>query len=139
MKYEVFLTVRGEQKYDGGETDRIELTADGTLEDTADGWMISYEQTEHSERTHTTILVGAQRVVLRRSGTLKSEMVFEEGKTHASVYVLPYGALTLATGTDSIRHKLSERGGLLEIRYRIAADGQMQSKNSLKIQIRRKG
>lgn len=139
MKYEVFLTVRGEQKYDGGETDRIELTADGTLEDTADGWMISYDQVEQSEQTHTTLLVGAQRVVLHRGGALKSEMIFEEGETHTSVYELPYGALMLATGTDSIRHKLSERGGLLEIRYRIAADGQMQSKNSLKIQIRRKG
>lgn len=138
MKYEVFLTVRGEQEYDGGETDKIELTADGTLEDTADGWVLFYEQTEHSERTHTTILVGAQRVVLRRSGTLKSEMVFEEGKTHASVYVLPYGALTLAISTDTVHKKLSERGGLLEIRYRVAMDGRVQSKNSFKIQVRRK-
>ena len=138
MKYEVFLTVRSEQEYDGGETDKITLTADGTLEDTADGWVLSYEQTEQSERTRTTFLISAQRIVLRRSGTLKSEMIFEEGKTHTSVYELPYGALTLAVSADTVRRKLSEHGGLLEIRYRIAIDGRVQSKNSFKIQIRRK-
>ena len=134
MKYEVFLTVRGEQEYDGGETDKIELTADGTLEDTADGWVLSYDEQE----THTAFLIGARRTVLRRSGTVKSEMIFEEGETHTSVYELPYGTLTLATDTDSIRQKLSERGGLLEIRYRITVGEQVRSKNSFKIRIRRK-
>ena len=139
MKYEVFLTVRGEQEYDGGETDRIELTADGTLEDTADGWMISYDQTERSEQTHTVLLVGARCVVLRRGGALQAEMTFETGKTHITVYEMPFGTLLMEISTETIRQKLSERGGLLEIRYRIAMDGRMQSKNSLKIQIRRKG
>ena len=134
MKYEVFLTVRGEQEYDGGETDKIELTADGTLEDTADGWMLSYDEQE----THTAFLIGAQRTVLRRSGTVKSEMIFEEGETHTSVYELPYGTLTLVTGTDSIRQKLSERGGLLEIRYRITVGKQVRSKNSVKVLVKRK-
>ena len=75
---------------------------------------------------------------IRRSGTLKSEMVFEVGKTHTTVYELPFGSLPMEVRTDSIRQKLSERGGLLEICYRIAVGEQMRSGNSFRMQIKRK-
>ena len=134
MRYDVTITVRGEQEYEDMGRDHMDLTADGTLADTPEGWTLSYDEQE----THTEFEIGAQCVVLRRSGTLKSEMVFEVGKTHTTVYELPFGALPMKVSTDSIRQKLSERGGLLEIRYRIAVGEQMKSRNSFRMQIKRK-
>ena len=138
MRHDVLLTVRSEQDYEGGEHDEFTLTANGVLENTPEGWTLAYDQTAENERTHTVLVIGAQRVVLRRSGTLKSEMVFEAGKTHTTAYELPFGALSMEVSTDSIRQKLSERGGLLEIRYRITVGEQMKSKNSVKVQVKRK-
>ena len=138
MQYDVMITVRGEQEYESGERDHTDLTADGVLADTPEGWTLCYDQTAENEQTHTVLAIGAQRVVLRRSGTLRSEMVFEVGKTHTTVYELPFGALSMEVSTDSIRQKLSERGGLLEIRYRITVGGQMKSRNSFRMQIKRK-
>ena len=134
MQYDVTITVRGEQEYEDMGRDRTDLTADGVLADTPEGWMLSYDEQE----THTEFEIGAQRVVLRRSGTLKSEMVFEVGKTHTTVYEMPFGTLPMEVSTDSIRQKLSERGGLLEIRYRITVGEQVRSKNSFKVQVKRK-
>ena len=138
MRHDVLLTVRSEQDYEGGERDEFTLTADGVLEDTPEGWTLCYDQTAENEQMHTVLVIGAQRVVLRRSGTLKSEMVFEAGKTHTTVYELPFGALSMEVSTDSIRQKLSERRGLLEIRYRITVGEQMKSRNSFRMQIKRK-
>ena len=138
MRYDVTVTVHGEQEYEDMGRDHTDLTVDGVLENTAEGWTLSYDQAAENEQTHTEFEIGAQRVVLRRSGTLKSEMVFEVGKTHTTVYELPFGALSMEVSTDSIRQKLSERGGLLEIRYRIAVGEQMRSRNSFRMQIKRK-
>ena len=134
MQYDVTLTVRGEQEYEDMGRDHTDLTADGVLADTPEGWMLSYDEQE----TQTVFAIGAQRVVLRRSGELKSEMVFEVGKTHTTVYEMPFGTLSMEVCTDSIRQKLSERGGLLEIRYRITVGEQVRSKNSVKVQVKRK-
>ena len=134
MQYDVTIAVRGEQEYEGGERDRTDLTVDGVFADAPEGWMLAYDE----QGTRTAFLIGAQRVVLRRSGTLKSEMVFEVGKTHTTVYEMPFGSLPMEVSTDSIRQKLSERGGLLEIRYRTTVGEQVRSRNSFRMQIKRK-
>ena len=138
MQYDVTITVRGEQEYEDMGQDHTDLTVDGVFADTPEGWTLCYDQTAENEQMHTVLVIGAQRVVLRRSGTLKSEMVFEAGKTHTTVYELPFGALSMEVSTDSIRQKLSERGGLLEIRYHITVGEQMKSRNSFRMQIKRK-
>ena len=134
MQYDVTITVRGEQEYEDMGRDHTELAVDGVFADAPEGWTLSYDEQE----TRTVFTIGTQRVVLRRSGALKSEMVFEVGKTHTTVYELPFGSLPMEVSTDSIRQKLSERGGLLEIRYRIAVGEQMRSGNSFRMQIKRK-
>ena len=134
MQYDVTITVRGEQEYEDMGRDHTELAVDGVFADAPEGWTLSYDEQE----TRTVFTIGTQRVVLRRSGALKSEMVFEVGKTHTTVYELPFGSLPMAVSTDSIRQKLSERGGLLEIRYRLDVGGQVKSRNSFRMQIKRK-
>lgn len=140
MKYEVWITVRGEQCYAGADPDRTELTAPGTLEKTEGGWLLTYQETEATglEGTCTALRIGPERTILRRSGSLSSEMVFETGKLHTSLYELPYGALTVDIRTESVRHRLSEQGGVLEIRYHMEVEQQLSSRNCLKIQIKRK-
>lgn len=140
MKYDVWITVRGEQHYEGAAPDKTELTTPGMLEKTENGWVLTYQETELTglEGTCTTLQIEPKRTTLRRSGVLNAEMVFEEGKVHTSLYEMPFGMLTLEVCANSIRRKLSERGGLLELCYRITIGGQTQSINSLKIRIRRR-
>ena len=138
MQYDVTITVRGEQEYEDMGRDHTELTADGVLENTPEGWTLCYDQTAENEQTHTVLAIGYERIVLRRSGTLRSEMVFEVGKTHTTVYEIPFGTLPMEVTTDSIRQKLSERGGVLSVCYRITVGEQMKSRNSFRMQIKRK-
>ena len=113
---------------------------EGTLEQTADGLRISYQETELTgmEGTCTTFEIGPSRVILRRSGSVNSQMVFEEGKQHTSLYETPFGDLSVDIQTGRLRHNLTERGGIMEIRYSIAVEHIVTGRNCFKIRVRRK-
>ena len=65
-------------------------------------------------------------------------MVFEEGKQHTSLYETPFGELTIDIQTSKLLHNLTDRGGLMEIKYSIAVEHTVTGRNCFKIQVRRK-
>ncbi len=118
----VLLTIRSEQRYDGQDTDVIELVTEGTLERLgASDWRIVYEESEITglQGVITTFDIHPGRVVLTRTGELESEMIFEENVRHESLYRLEFGALMLVVCARKIGVELSEDGGTLEITYGI--------------------
>ena len=139
-KFPVLLTIRGEQYFDDVDPDETKLMTDGTMEISEEGIFLTYEETELTgmEGTTTTFEVKGKQVVLARSGTVNSQMIFEEGKQHTSLYETPFGELPVDIRTSSLRHTLSERGGLMEIRYAIAVANTATGQNCFKIQVKRK-
>ena len=127
-KLPVLLFIRGEQYFDDVDPDATELTTEGTLELTEKGL----------QGTTTTFEVSGPQVILRRVGSVNSQMVFEEGRQHTSLYETPYGELSVDIQTSALRHNLSERGGLLEIKYSIAVEHTVTGRNSFKIRVKRK-
>ena len=139
-KLPVLLSIRGEQYFDDIDPDATELMTDGTLEVTEDGLVLSYEESELTgmEGTTTTFEVCGPRVTLTRSGAVNSQMVFEEGRQHTSLYETPFGELSVDIQTSELKHNLSERGGLMEIKYSIAVEHTVTGRNCFKIRVRRK-
>ena len=136
----VIITVRGEQYFDGVDPDATELMTEGTLTVTGDELRISYEETALTgmEGTTTTFTVRGPRVILSRTGTVNSQMVFEEGKQHTSLYETMFGELTVDIQTSRLRHNITERGGVMEIRYSIAVEHTVTGRNCFKIRVKRK-
>ena len=134
-KLPVLLFIRGEQYFDDVDPDATELTTEGTLELTEEGLLLTYQETALTgmEGTTTTFEVSGPQVILRRVGS-----VFEEGRQHTSLYETPYGELSVDIQTSALRHNLSERGGLLEIKYSIAVEHTVTGRNSFKIRVKRK-
>ena len=139
-KLPVLLFIRGEQYFDDVDPDATELMTDGILEMTEDGLRFSYQETELTgmEGTTTTFEVLGKKVILKRSGTVNSQMVFEEGKQHTSLYETPFGELSVDIQTSRLLHNLSERGGVMEIKYSIAVAHTVTGRNCFKIQAKRK-
>lgn len=121
MKQPVVLSIRGRQSYDGQEPDVIELVTDGTMAFTDGGWDISYEETELTGMAGvtTTFRVEPGKVTLRRTGKLRSEMVFEEGKRHESLYQLDFGALLMTVTAKQVYFDIVPDGGVIDIVYNI--------------------
>ena len=137
----MLLTIRAEQHYDNMEPDSMELMTDGTLELLEGGAMrLTYQESELTglEGTTTTFEIQDSRVILARTGMLNSQMVFEEGKQHTSLYETPYGELAVDIQTSRLRHNLTERGGLMDLQYSISVDHAATGRNAFKIRVRRK-
>ena len=134
------LSIRGEQYFDGIDPDATELMTEGSMVLTGDGMVLSYEESQLTgmEGTTTTFEVKGPRVILTRSGTVNSQMVFEEGRQHTSLYETPFGELSVDIQTSVLKHNLTERGGVMEIKYSIAVEHTVTGRNCFKIRVKRK-
>ena len=135
----VIISVRGEQYFEDIDPDTVELTSEGRMTICDDGEIIlAYDETTLTgmEGTTTRFTIRGNSVVLRRSGTVNNEMYFEPGKPHLSLYETPMGALTVEIVTEKLAHKLSEQGGILNIKYTIAVENQITGRHQFKIRVR---
>ena len=121
MKRNVVLSICGKQSYAGQEPDVIELMTEGTMELKDGAWEISYEETELTGMAGvtTTFRVEPGTVTLRRTGKLRSEMVFQQGIRHESLYQLDFGALLMAVTAKQVYFDIVPDGGVIDIVYSI--------------------
>ena len=121
MKIPVVLSVCGRQSYDGQEPDVIELVTEGVMEFRDGGWDISYEETELTGMAGvtTTFRVEPDKIILTRSGRLRSEMIFEKGVCHDSLYTMELGTLLMTVCAQSIFFDITPEGGMVDLVYTI--------------------
>lgn len=121
MKQAVVLTIRGTQSYEDQEPDIIELTTEGTMEFRDGGWDISYEETELTglAGVTTTFRVEPDTVTLSRSGKLRSQMVFQKGVVHESLYQMEFGALLIRVCAQHLFFDIVPDGGMIDLVYSI--------------------
>ena len=134
------LTIRSEQHFEDMEPDSMELMTEGTLVRTGEGWLVlSYQESELTglEGTTTRLHIGKGRATLLRAGRVNSQMVFEEGRRHLSMYETPYGALSIGVSTKRMRSTLGESGGDVEIDYAIEIDNLIAGQNLFRMSVKK--
>ena len=121
MKIPVMLSLRGRQAYQDQEPEVIELITEGEMEFREGGWEICYQESELTGLAGVTtqFRVEPGRVILRRTGNLVSEMIFEEGTSHTSLYQMEFGALMLTVCAQRIFAQLGSQGGMIDLVYQI--------------------
>ena len=117
----MILSILGRQSYLGQEPDQIELVTEGVLEDQANAWLLSYEESDLTGMggVTTTFIVEPDRVTLKRTGKLNSQMVFQEGVTHESLYQVEFGALMIAVRASRVMADICHDGGMIDLIYDI--------------------
>ena len=121
MKQAVVLSIRGRQSYADQEPEVIELVTEGTMEFRSGGWDITYEESALTglEGVTTTFRVEPGRVLLTRSGALNSQMIFQEGVPHDSLYQMAFGTLMLTVKATSVFYDIVPDGGVIDLVYHI--------------------
>ena len=137
MEKEVIISIKGMQKYEGNDPDTVELVTAGRLMKDKTGYTLSYQESEITglEGTLTTIQVEGEQVTLMRMGEFNSQMVFQEGRRHLSMYNTPYGAMSVGVNTRHLLADLSDKGGDIEIDYAIEVDHAVTGQNLFQIHI----
>lgn len=140
MADDVILSIKGSQYNADNEPEEMELVTPGRLVRDGKGrYTISYEESELTglEGTTTVLRIDGGRVTLLREGTVNSQMVFEEGCRHLSMYETPYGALSVGIKTRRMKNTVGEAGGELEIDYAVEIDNLMVGRNLFRMNVRR--
>ena len=121
MKTPVVLSIRGSQRYEDQEPEVIELVTEGTMEFRSGGWDITYEESELTglEGVTTTFRVEPGKVILNRTGKLNSQMIFQEGVEHDSLYQMAFGALLLTVKATFVFFDIVSDGGVIDLSYNI--------------------
>ena len=136
----VVLTIQGRQLYDGQEPEVIELVTDGILEKLEDGWSISYEESALTglEGVKTTFMLQPGKITLSRTGKLQSQMVFQIGVLHESLYRMDFGALMIGVCALDLDYQLSNEGGTVELAYRIEIENSAAGIVEYYLEVKRK-
>jgi uncharacterized beta-barrel protein YwiB (DUF1934 family) len=121
MKKAMILSLQGTQYYGEQEPEVIELVTEGTMEYVDGGWDICYEESDLTglAGVTTTFRVEPGKVTLRRTGKLRSEMVFVEGISHDSLYQMEFGALLITVCAKQIQASIGDQGGVVYLVYSI--------------------
>ena len=137
----MIISIKGVQRYENADPDTMELVTAGRLEREGNSYTLSYQESELTglEGTLTTFQIEKDRITLMRVGEVNSQMVFEEGRRHLSMYDTPYGALSVGINTRKMRAELDARGGSIEIDYAIEIDHALAGQNLFRIHVREKG
>lgn len=124
MKRTVVLSVQGRQTYADQEPEVIELVTEGTMEFKNGGWDITYEESALTglEGVTTTFRVEPGKVILTRTGKLNSQMVFQEGVSHDSLYQMAFGALMLTVKATRVYFDIVPDGGTIDLVYDICIE-----------------
>lgn len=119
MKQNVMVRIRSEQQYEEEAPDISDFLTLGTIEQTEKGIAISYEESELTglQGTTTTFQLERDRIVLKREGTLRSEMIFAINQEHRSLYDMGMGALLVTVRTTALVQAMDVNGGFADVIY----------------------
>lgn len=119
MKQKVMVRIRSEQQYEEEAPDISEFLTVGTMEQTEKGIAISYEESELTglQGTTTTFQLERDRIVLKREGALRSEMIFAINQEHRSLYDMGMGALLVTVRTIALVQAMDPGGGFADVIY----------------------
>lgn len=104
-------------------TDRIEFTTEAHLTVSDGRITVDYDDREIFEgvddASSTLVFDESNRglVTLIRKGTVSSALVFEQGKRHLCIYRTPYAPFEFCIRTETVKNRLTERGGTLFVDY----------------------
>lgn len=121
MKQTVMLRIQGRQSYMEQDPETIELETEGTMEFRDSGWEIAYEESELTglSGVFTTFRVEPGKVTLSRTGKLNSQMVFQQGMTHESLYQMEFGTLMISVRATNLFFDITPDGGVIDLIYDI--------------------
>lgn len=138
MEKDVIISIQGLQTYDG-DSDNIELVTEGKLAQADGALRLSYQESELTglEGTTTLFQVEPEKITLLRIGAINSEMVFEQGKRHMSLYSTPYGSMEVGVTARKMSSTLEyTSGGSIEIDYDIEINHMLAGQSLFRIKVR---
>jgi uncharacterized beta-barrel protein YwiB (DUF1934 family) len=100
-----------------------ESTVSGFMKPTEDGFFLTYSEDGDGGRTVSDVTVSENSVRVRRIGSVVSDLMFEVGVVHTSIYEVPPYKFDMSVEATKIRNTLSLGAGMLDLFYKMTVGG----------------
>lgn len=139
MEDKYIISVSGTQTVDG-EKDTVELTTTAAYIERNGKKFIKYREysDDGSDYITTVLKIEENRITITKKLDRNSQMILECGKRHQCAYYTPIGNMTLGVYTESMSGSVDENGGHIEVCYTIDFNADLESCNTIKIDLRKK-
>lgn len=138
MKKDVNINIKSTTTIDG-EADVTELFTLGKLSRGKEkgSYRLSYEESEATGFEGSTVFldISEKVVTMTRKGSANSTLIIETDKKHHCHYGTPYGDFLIGVQTDDISVMLSDRGGVLYVKYTLDINSSLMSSNEMSITV----
>ena len=133
------IKVTGKQNY-GNDDDKIELTTIGTLEETDNEYILSYnEELEPNSapiKTRLSVRKDEKRVELLRSGGFGSLLIIERSRRNLCTYATEFGDLLMGIYGKNIENEIEEKKGKISFDYDVDINGALTSQNEVTVEFK---
>ncbi len=134
----VYLNLTSRATYNGGMEYPVQYITSGVLKKLEkDHYVIRYvesqpdEDTGEIENSDIELDLSRNRVIMTRSGDFSSMMVFARDQRFEGQYRTPYGDMSMAVFTNTLRCDLNETRGDVHLEYQLHLQGSYASTNEL--------
>lgn len=133
--YEIRLKIK--QTADGV-TDESELFTRGEFRFHKGSYYIDYDESEATgyEGSHAQLKIDDNMMVMTRTGSTFTNLVFERGVRHFCHYGTDFGDCMVGITTDLLKSDLSSRGGNVCVRYAIDVNSGLMTENEINIKVK---
>ena len=137
MKKDVLISIKGVYTAED-DKDVIELFTTGQYYKKNGDYFICYYETDATgfEGSKTTLQIGAERVVLQRTGTANSQLIVEQGVRHQCHYDIGYGDMMIGVSGSRIKSNLTDSGGNVEFKYSLDINSLLASENEMYVHVK---
>ena len=104
-------------------SDKTHSSAIGSMETDGEKITLSYTEKNDDSRVESEIVISEDSVSVKRSGSVKYDFLFSEGKTTSSLYSVPPYSFDTEIYTRRIRDELTSQGGRLTLIYDMTIGG----------------
>lgn len=136
QKKDVLITVLGKQNF-GTHHDKVELTTNGSFEEMDNCYVLEYdeEQEPPASPVHVRVKVhkSMEEVQMERNSGSHSCLIIKQGARSQCRYGTDYGQLVMGLFGKKINLCYHEGQGEMEFRYVVDMNGQVTSRNQVKI------
>ena len=132
MKNNARFSITTVQK-SGGETDRFETFALGSVEKSGETCTFRYTEDGKQKVSSTITVSDGGSAVIERNGDFSSKIFLEKNELKPFEYSTPFGTLNMAALADTIILNSESLGGKILFRYTLYNDGIVFSENEVTV------
>lgn len=121
-----------------GVTDESELYTRGEFRYQNGSYFIDYDESEATgyEGSHAQLRIGSDMMVMTRTGSTFTSLVFEDGVRHFCHYGTEYGDCMVGITTSQLKQCLTESGGEIHLKYSVDVNSGLMTENEISIKVK---